>query len=184
MRWFTRIVVTSILSLGIAFSLSLLPLLDDKGERKEDLTVFQNTKLWQISDDNLVDYLLQLPLEMHIGKVDWGNSILTIDLSIQQEGTPDTILMDLYKLTYYGLVGTTNVKQVLVRVREFEHENSVRGGGLMLAMDARRGDVSLEGIRKLQKEQLSVYRFLNEYFQLTFTRAWEERYPFSKDGFQ
>jgi hypothetical protein len=177
MRWWSRIVVTSFVSFGIAFGLSLLPLME-QGERKtqEDITVFKSTELRQISDRNLVDYMLGLSLRTQIIKVDWEHSILTVDLKAANDQKVENILKDVFDLSYYGLVGTTNIKQVLVRVMDDGKDGAHRNGALLLAMDARRDHISLDALQRLKHKETTLEQYLDTYFAMTYTKEWYARF--------
>lgn len=175
MKWVTRIIIITFASIGIAISLYLLPQLDTNSTmNQQDMTVFHSSKLRQISSDNLVDYLLEIPLRSQLSRVDWSHSILTIDLKIAEgNNSPNEIFEDLYRLTYFGFVGTTNVKQVLVRVLA-ENEPSNKNGELLLTMDARRENMSLEGLEKLKHNETNLEQFLNANFKLTYMKHWTD----------
>lgn len=178
MRWIARVLITSIVSVGIAFGLSYLPQLDRlSGSKQNEMTVFRSSKMVQLRDDNLVDSMLELPLHLQIGKVDWDHSILTIDLKAPMtEINPAKILEDMYAITHFGLAETVNVKQVLIRVMDYDQAELTLHRQLLLAVDARRGSLSAEAQQLLKEHKISLNQYLDSQFTTTYTQEWRRRF--------
>lgn len=172
MRWFVSIIITSCISIGVAVLLSNLTTLDEKIQQDQIQSI--PTKLeHKLNDQNIVDHLIELPMSLDIYRVDWGHSILSIDLQLANEDVhPTLVYKDLTEISHFGLESMDNVKQVLVRVFEKGplDPNHIQ---FMLAMDAHRNDWSSVQYESLKQNEISINQFLHSSFSFTTTQKWE-----------
>lgn len=175
MRWVTKILFASLISIGIAFGLSILPEWGMTAlQENREVPVFKQNRTVSLSDQNLVDFFAILPLELSIRRVDWSNSILTLDLEVtQMDQTRETIFRDLFEIVQAGFLRTNNVKQVLIRV--MNEKESGDQGQLLLAMDASKLKLSNEK-EAWRKYSTDPELFLNTHFQFTYTPKWKRQY--------
>lgn len=172
MHWLSRILIASLLSVLIAVGLSLLP---DMGWR-HDMPAFSQSHPKRLSDGNLVDLLADLQLTSTIRNVDWDQSILYVDLGAVQNVDPQTIFRDMYEIAHAALAGTTNVRQVLIRVMDRPRDKT-GAPQLVVALDAQR-----EGLPRKEKQEETpaatgqYERYLAEHFRVTYTVKWKEWY--------
>lgn len=169
-----RILVVAFVSVGIAALLSIVPKLDGSlAGGAADTPVFRPESAVMLSDRNLVDLLVKLPLQLDIAHVEWSDSILSVDLRSGPDGLKsESVYDDLYVLSQAGFAGTKNVKRMLVRL--MEHPSQAKGvPQLLMAMDAKRSDAdgaAAGGRLKGTKEQYIVSSF-----NLTYTHRWMDR---------
>lgn len=174
MNGLARAAAVAGMSIGIALMLALLPQWDRAaGLSPVDRTVFQPERPAKLTDDNLVDALVRLPLQLDIGKADLHQSVLSIDLFVPSGLSEDrTVYHDLYELSQFGLAATSNIEQVMVRVLE---RQDVEGTNrqLLLAMDSRREQAGAEGEKGGDPSILNVREFLESRYHLTYTQEWK-----------
>lgn len=176
MKSFYRLLIASIISIGIAAALSIVPKLDGTLRiGSVDAPVFSADKTLLLTDRNLVDLLTKLPLHLTVARVEWNDSILSIDLKGPADRTsPGSIYDDLYTLARLGFAGTSNVKQLLVRVLEQPAAKSAPE--LLVAMDAKRDDLKSDSEAKTLTGKEMKERYLSSHFNLTYTHKWLDRY--------
>ena len=161
-------------ALAITLLLTLLPHATRHSKAiHSDIDVFQVESVARLTTDNLVDVLIQIPLNERIGKVDWSSGVLTVELRVQPEtGRPASWFQDVEKLIVVAFDQLNNVKRVLIRIAE----NEVDGGRLMAAVDVRRTDSWLQQDLNLLKNANAVHNELwRQRLRLSFTSVWEER---------
>ncbi|WP_166239358.1 hypothetical protein [Paenibacillus turpanensis] len=171
MAWFVRLAAASIISIGIAFSLSLLPQLEDKGRMlQEDRSVFQPQPTMPMTSETAVNELAKLPLHSEIRRVDWSSSILSVDLLTKEERMTEELYEDLGKLAQLGIMEKQNVKGVLVRVLE----DPSQGGSnqLLVAMEASRSHLSEETLTQLREKKLKFRELLGKEIPLNWGPKW------------
>ncbi|ANE47975.1 hypothetical protein SY83_18610 [Paenibacillus swuensis] len=183
MRYLVRIFLVTIISAGVAWLLSMLPPLELTQTLKERvMTTFSMERQVVLADENLVDYLSRIPLHLRMDKVDWDHSVLYIDLimSADDPAPHPRILDDLYEIAEFSLFGTENVKEVMLRVNEAPMEQAEAGSRthsqeqLLLAVDARRGEITAEDIIQLRRSEGKVDPQSIKKFKMVFTDQWYE----------
>ncbi len=173
MKGYTRIVLTALFCGGIAIALSVLPRME--WLQGGDIGVFNSVAAIQLSDENLVDQLTELPLNLKIRRVDWAQSILSLDLEMSPiAADPSAAFEDLYALSYFGLTETRNVRRILVRVL-LPKSDPVQNR-LLLAMDADRERWKPLRPGDWQREKPRLEQWLSDAAHLQFTRQWSERF--------
>jgi hypothetical protein len=175
-KTFLRIMLAALGSIGIAAALSLVPRLDGSlAQGNDDKAVFRQEEAVTLTSRNLVDFMAKQPLSLDIGRVEWTDPILSIDLKTKKSGIgKEDIYRDLFQLSRFALVGTKNVKQLLIRVVDANENGAVPQ--LIVALDAKREQMERLKQNMPQLGKLDAERALNSYFSLTFTRKWLDRY--------
>ena len=177
MSWYTRIVAASLMSVGIALLVSLL-IKSESGNDKAGnvLAVFLQNKGMKMSDQNVVELIAELPLKLRIQKVDWQQSVLSIDLQFTPENHADAVVYhDLYLLSQFGLTQTANVNQVLVRVMTSQ-SSTAPSKQLLLAMDARRENIQ-RGEKQKTDGNPDIWKiYLQTHYRLTLTQQWKNQF--------
>lgn len=164
-----RIVITALLSVLIAFSLSWLPRLGDRYGSFEPVLSTTKSGIQQLNQQNLVDIMIELPLALRMRRVELNRSILSIDMNVPSSSDPAKVYGDFYEIAHMALKRTSNVSRVLIRGLD------PAGGQLLIAMDARRDQWS--GSPQLHKDNPdALHKFMTERFSMTFTSKWKERY--------
>ncbi|MGG1551776.1 hypothetical protein [Paenibacillus ferrarius] len=176
MKWTMRIVLTIGISTAMALGLSLLSNMELNTESSSPYT-WSSHRGGQLTDKNLADMLVQVPLQMRIRRVELSMSRLSLDLSLPKNADTVTVYRDLYTLSQAMLNQTKNVDQVFVRVMDYSGGSDTASSQLVLAMVAQRefgkdmekraGDLSL-----IQLEQE-----LQNRFRITYTSKWQQKYP-------
>jgi hypothetical protein len=170
MSWLSRILITCIISAGIAFGLSMLP----QAGGTEGVPAFQSSRALQISDRSVVDFLIKLNISNRIQQVDWNHATLSVDLSMDAEAERAALFRDLYEISHSALSGTSNVERVLIRVMD---RSRIEEGTpqLVIALDANRKQVPRgEKLRDLPESTGEYEKYISERFRLTYTVKWKE----------
>ncbi|TXK81414.1 hypothetical protein [Paenibacillus sp. N3.4] len=92
-----RLMMTAGISIVVAICLSVLPNVD----RSVSLNTADNwssNRAAQLTDHNLVDLLVQVPLQLRIRKVELSNSRLSLDLSLLKNADTTAVYRDLYTI--------------------------------------------------------------------------------------
>lgn len=173
MRWFVSIIITSVVSIGVAVLLSNLSTLEDKVQQDQRQGVSMKLE-HRLNDQNIVDHLIELPVSLDIYRVNWGHSILSIDLKIVNKDIhPTYVYKDLTEISHFGLETMDNVKQVLIRVYETAESADPNHGQFMLALDAHRDDWPSVQYESVEQNEMSSRQFVHSNFSFTTTEKWE-----------
>lgn len=171
MKIAVRLFAVSIISIGIALVLSLLPdwqqrLQDGQG----DVYVFGELNRTAVGEQNMVDWMLAAPLQLQIKRVEWDERILLVEFDAGAPLQPAELIYEqLVDFVYYSLAGTTNIDRVWVRVVQ---PGAAGDGGryqLLAALDARRNELGGEHIHDWRQRGKEAAAWLNEHFTLTVT---------------
>jgi PIN domain nuclease of toxin-antitoxin system len=170
MKWLPRLIITILLSSGIAVALSLLPQL----ENGWDSPVFNSVKAQPVSETNIVDVMSKMQLHLRIRKVEVSHAIISIDLFASPSSDRQQIVQDLYEIPNALFGRSTNINQVLVRVLDGS-QHTGGSASLMLAADARREKwLSESGLSIRSAEEKEQY--LQSHFRVTYTPYWREKF--------
>lgn len=172
MKWLPRLLITSLLSIGVAAALSLLPQL----EKGSSFAMLRSVKAQPVSEANIVDVMSKLQLHQRIRKVEVSHAIVSIDLIASPASGKNEMIQDMYEIPRTFFSRSTNINQVLVRV--LTSSGSGTGGGmtLLLATDARRekwlpNETAIAAASTDEMEQ-----YLQSHFRMTYTPKWQERF--------
>ncbi|NEW06083.1 hypothetical protein GK047_08680 [Paenibacillus sp. SYP-B3998] len=176
MKWSVRMMITAGLSIAVAVCLSLLPKLDHSVGTSL-LDTWSSKRTAQLTDRNLVDLLVQVPIQLRIRKVELTNSRLSLDLSLPKNADSAAVYRDLYTIAQIMTSKTNNVNQVWVRILDYSGAKDQSSAQLVLAMVADREhgkdmETSANGLSLIQLEQQ-----LQNRFHITYTSRWQQRYP-------
>ncbi|MZQ84397.1 hypothetical protein GQF01_19965 [Paenibacillus sp. 5J-6] len=176
MRWSMRIVMTLAVSIVIVVCLSLLPKMDSSTGLSSPYR-WPSNRVGQVTDNNLPDLLVQVPLQMRIRKVELTNARMSLDLSLPKNADSAAVYRDLYTIAQTMLMKTKNVNQVWVRVIDYSNVSDNASTQLVLAMVAEREsgkdmEKSANDLSLIQLEQE-----LQNRFRITYTSKWQQRYP-------
>lgn len=158
----------------------LLPLIQalDSGTAavRQTQTAISPQQRVQLTDDNLVDTLRELPLTTPIASVSWEHSVLTLDVKLlKEETTPLEIYQNMAELVAFSFYGTTNVRQLLLRVVTQDAWSGERH--LLLASDIRRNEWTNETLDQLRsREGAELPAELKSRFRITVTPMWQKRF--------
>jgi hypothetical protein len=176
MKWKARILITAAFSGLLALAMSLLPEASNISPSHSAQTG-SSIQVVQLSDRNLVDLLVEIPLQLRIRKVELSQSVLSIDLSLPRNVEEALVYRDLYAIAQLTITRTSNVNQVLVRIMDYSNASTHTNAQMVLAMEADRDhaqnlDAHLQEVSSILLEQQVKARF-----HLTYTSRWQERYP-------
>jgi hypothetical protein len=142
--------------------------------KEKDLDAFANGS--QLSETNIVDFMVKLPLELQVAKISWQHAILSVDLLSVPGNTIDTMVYhDLFELSQFGLNRLSNVNQVLVRIIEHKETESNRNE-LLLAMDSRKENMQSQKTSMKELSALNRQKYLQAHYRLTYTQKWREQF--------
>jgi hypothetical protein len=176
MKWRQRLLVTAGLSAAVAVCMSLLPQLDPSLDRDAKGHVTSQQAL-TITDRNLVDLLVQVPLQLRIRKVELNHATLSIDLNLPKNVDEAAVYRDLYAIAQATISRTSNVNQVLVRVMDYSVATSGTSAQLVVAMDADRDHAKNLDARIQEVSTIMLEQQVKARFHLTYTPRWQQRYP-------
>ncbi|WP_440109840.1 hypothetical protein [Paenibacillus sp. QZ-Y1] len=130
----------------------------------------------QLTDNNLVDVLSTMELSTPITRVEWKQSILTLDLKVTGTGTSYTeIYGNMATVADLGFRSLENVNQVLLRVMaedEWLHKRH-----LLIAADIRRGEWPMYAIETLRNwESPTLSDELKDWFHMMETELWKKQF--------
>lgn len=176
MRWSIRIVMALGISAAVVISLSMLPKMDLSSGLGSAYTWSSNHG-GKLTENNLSDLLVQIPLQLRIRKVELSSSRLSLDLSLPKNADSIAVYRDLYTIAQTMLVKTKNVDQVWVRIIDYSGGAETTSSQLVLAMVAQR-----EFGKDMEKKpsELSLIQLeqeLQNRFRLTYTSKWQQKYP-------
>jgi hypothetical protein len=173
-----RLLLVGVLSVAIALCLALVPKLHSAMlDNKEAASVFGPSAGRQMTDRNVVDVLVQIPLQLRIRKVELTTSTLTVELNLPRSADEEVVVRDLYTFTQKVFAGTSNINNVLVRVMDYSASSRSSGGKLLLALDALR-DKGKDMVPPSEHETNDVLeQYLRQHFKMTYTDQWRVRYP-------
>ncbi|TDF99341.1 hypothetical protein [Paenibacillus piri] len=172
MKWLSRLLVTLLLSTGVALALSLLP----KMENGWNSPVFRSVKAQPVSENNIVDVMSKMPLHLRIRKVEVNHAIVSVDLLASPASEKDDIVQDMYEIPRTFFSRSTNINQVLIRVMDSPTAGNGATATLLLATDARREKwlPSETVFMPLSIEEMEQY--LQSHFRMTYTTKWKNRF--------
>lgn len=139
MRLAVRLAAALILSMGIAWGLSWLP----QGGSRAD-PVFKPGGAGYLTEANLVDALVSVPLELEIAGANLQHGVLSVDLFLPKGVSGERFVYhDLYGLLSFSWNSTANVNLLLVRVLQ-QNGSDRYAKELLLAMEAKRSQWNRE----------------------------------------
>lgn len=176
MKWFVRLGLTLVISLGLAVMVSALPGLDPQA--RPAVTGSSSTRVATpaakpvfFDDTNMVDYLSELSMQGELRKVSWSYSVLSIDMEYPQQLSTSDLYRDLISLTHFGFDDTSNVKHMLVRVVHSTGKTEKKE--LLLALNAKREE--WEQMKQDYNGNESWEVLFDTYFTMKYTEAWKQQ---------
>lgn len=167
----TACAVTLVMTLGIAW----LPkaMLDHKSDDR-GIPVFNGTPIVHLTNGNIVDALLGVPLHERLGRVEWRNSVLSFDLLVPSDGgRPAAWFDDVEQLVRVSYLQFDNVNRLLIRIVEQDGERK----RLLAAVDVRANDAWLNDPSGSISFSNPVHdESWRKRLRLSFTTAWIERF--------
>lgn len=140
-----------------------LPHLDQGLEqRRHAISVFQPMKAKVLTDYNLVDMMVNIPLQAELMKVGWDHSILTVDLLGTQ---PDAAWNDMEQLVLFSFSEVQNVRQVLIRI--FKNRGDDRM--LLMAAETRKNEWMEKELAELRPSVFLIDPDFTSKIRLTIT---------------
>ncbi len=173
----SRLLMTALVSVGIAWGLSYLPAMQSRMQgADEELAVFRELRPVVLSHDNLVDYLSDIPAKLPLRQADWSYQMLALDYEWTNPSPDRQAVYDqLVDAIRYGLAGTSNVERVLVRIfLPAAAEAGAGRGRLLVAVEARRGQFDEQEYEMWRLRGTNAEEWLSKRFQFTRTKRWEE----------
>lgn len=174
MKLLWRMAAVTALSLGIAGALSFLPEADSVLKRRGgEMTVFGSARPVELGADNLVDWIVGVPVRLELAKADWQHRILALDYVLPDSAAPEDAYAQLRDAVVMGLAGTTNVERVMIRVYDIRTKDRSKQR-LLLALDAERKEMNDEIADPAKNRKQSAERWLEERFELRKSARWKE----------
>ncbi|TVY11609.1 hypothetical protein [Paenibacillus cremeus] len=168
MKWFSRVLIMTVISGAVAVSLSYLSVLD------ETAGVFRTVKAQPVSEGNIVDVVSKMQLHLRIRRVEINHAIVSIDLLAVKTTEPTDMVKDLYEIPRYLFGASTNIHQVLIRVLDSSADQGA-SPQLLIASDARR-EKWLPSDSRIHPQSLDeLQQYLDAHYRMTYTPKWQER---------
>ncbi|MBR2563224.1 MAG: hypothetical protein IKE29_01210 [Paenibacillus sp.] len=144
------------------------------GERAEPVTASHQPI--QLTNENLVDVLSSLHMSTPIARVEWKQSILTLDLKVKGKNTSYTeIYENMAAVVDLSFRTVDNVDQVLLRI--MAEDEWIHKRHLLLAADIRRGEWPLYAIDMLRTWKSTTFsEELKDWFHLMQTELWKKQF--------
>ncbi|MBH5317963.1 hypothetical protein I6N90_09115 [Paenibacillus sp. GSMTC-2017] len=163
--------LTLVLTISLAWLTSTISKNEDA---HQNITVFKEDRIDHLSNSNIVDVLLRIPLQETVGHVEWNNSRLTLELVVAaNSGRPETWFNDVKKLINVSFAELNNVNRLLIRIVE----KDTYGKRLLTAVDVRVTDEWLRDDLKSLDYANPVYdQTWRKRLRLSFTNTWENRF--------
>jgi hypothetical protein len=174
MKWFLRFFITSCISISLAVGLSFLPELNSDSMLGDRAMPVQGNL--QISNQNLVDYMVQLPIHLDLYKVSWEHHTLSLDLVLEDTlYSKKAIQQDLFEICYFGLTQVNNIQDIRVRIM-------LKGSGdqssqLVMAMEMKPTKNAAENLKAYKQGEKDPLLFLQSHTSLTYTSLWKNLNP-------
>jgi hypothetical protein len=175
----SRLFVAGLLSAAIALTLAFIPPLQQAwlGPAEPAASASGAGSTRRLTEHNVVDVLVQVPLQLRIRKIGLTSSTLSVDLNLPRSADDNVVIRDLYTITQRIFAQTGNISEVLVRVMDYSSTSRSSGGKLLLALDAVR-ERGKDMAPVAEHETTAVLeQYLRQHFQVTYTDRWKERYP-------
>lgn len=171
MKWLLRIFITACISVSIAIGFSFLPIIKQSHTPLEPaLPVHAKMEL---TDQNIVDYLIAMPVQLEYDRVNWEHQTLYIDLLLNEKlYSQSAIEKDLFELCYFSLVQVNNIQDL--RVRVMLSDSAQVSSTLVMAMELKPSKQASEQIKKMKEGQVSPRIFLQSFTSLTYTNLWDK----------
>jgi hypothetical protein len=174
MKLWTRFIIVVITSGSLAWLLSYLPDLQSQlPATANELQVFHYEDAITLTDTNIVDWIITVPLQMKLIRVDWSDRILSVDFEVGKPLEPSQIIYNqLLDFVYYGLGATTNVDRVWVRIIQRSASEANESKRLLIALDANREQISEGDYERWKSQLITAEQLIHTRFQLTLTPHW------------
>jgi hypothetical protein len=106
------------LAVALVALLGQLPAWEQRAqERRQATAVFTPVAVERLTNDNLVDAMVAVPLQQRLTRVGWDHAILSVDLTLRSpEAAPKDLWKDTAALLRFSFAQVTGVKQLLLRV--------------------------------------------------------------------
>ncbi|HZG77201.1 MAG TPA: hypothetical protein VEZ72_15225 [Paenibacillus sp.] len=178
MKAFIRIGTAAALAVGIALLISWIGELDESvlSPGGEPMTVFSDHRTRPLTQETIVDELVDLNLAADIRRVSIGASLLEIDLTAASP-TFDAaaVRADIGAVASLALAKSDNVSRVFVRVLEPAREG--RSERLLLALSGAKSEFRETELQRLRDGEAMPDGWLEEKMRLTVTERWRELAP-------
>lgn len=145
-------------------------------EERGSISVFVPHNAAGLSDENLVDGLVALPLVLRISHADWERGSLYLDLKITEEPLSiETVYQDLATILEFSFENKDNVNQVYLRFEAVDPWSKSRYLVLAANMKKNEWDHSLlMELKSLKNEPFSDR--LVQGLHLTLTNLWKKQF--------
>ncbi|MBP1999533.1 hypothetical protein J2Z69_000552 [Paenibacillus shirakamiensis] len=173
-RWIWLMICGTII---IAIMMAGFTNLGKKNHKNDAQMVFaQGEKPGLLSEDNLVDAMIMLPLSLPLSKADLNDHMLSVDLKITKNNTHmSRVYLNIAALIRFAFERTSNINQLLIRV--MAEDEWVGEKHLLLAADIRRDEwpeLALEELEALGDQELTPE--IKGWFRFTETNLWKTRF--------
>jgi hypothetical protein len=174
MKLWTRFIIVVITSISLAWLLSFLPdLQSELPAATNELQVFHHEDAVTLTEKNIVDWIITVPLQMKLMRVDWSDRILSVDFEVGKPLESSRIIYNqLLDFVYYGLGATTNVDRVWVRIMQASGSEANQPKRLLIALDANREQISEDDYERWKNQLITAEHLIHTRFQLTLTPQW------------
>lgn len=138
-------------------------------------SVFAEQKPIALTEENLVDSLVQLDLHVRLSRAELAGSILSVDLKVnEQEFNKAELYRGMAEVISFAFERTSNVDQLLLRI--VAEDRWIGSKYLLLAADVRRGGWSANALIELRDTgNYEVSPELKSWFRITESHLWKQQ---------
>lgn len=137
--------------------------------------VFREDRTERLTDSNMVDAFVGLPLELRIARADLNQNVLSVDLFLPKGVfAQEFVYHDLYELTRFAWSKTSNVDRVLVRVLQ-QNGQERTDKELLVAMEALRSQAAAGAALTSEANAAERKAYLEGRYRFTYTKRWKDQ---------
>ncbi|MFD2115966.1 hypothetical protein ACFSTH_04370 [Paenibacillus yanchengensis] len=138
--------------------------------------VFSYDTIQHLNNYNIVDWIVGLSLQQKLGRVEWSNQLLIIELHVDIiHLQPDEWLKDVQQLVEASFKQVTNVERILIRLLEPKELNRQ----LLATVDVRKSDSWInepETMEQLKYRNPLYDPIWRERLRINVTSLWKEKF--------
>lgn len=175
MKAFRNIGTAVILAIGIALTVSWIGELDNSVVTRsgEQMAVFSDHRTRTLTEQSIVDELVELKLSTNIHRVMLGASRLEIDLTVGRAPVKEEeVYSDMATLARLALADSDNIHRVFVRV--LVEDDSSRRLSLLLALAGAKDELTDQELQRLRDGEEMTEDWLRKKMLLTETETWRD----------
>lgn len=173
MKWAVRIPAVALISIAFALLLSQIPYF----QASQHSAVFRQKKEINLSENNIVDVMQQIPIYLRVHKVEVSPTMLSVDLLLSDRTAEQPyVFHDLYEMPRFLFQQTENMAHIFIRVLE-SGSNKNENPSLLVAVGARREQFTGDKPGAAKMTSASMEQYVRSHYRLIETSRWNDLLP-------